>query len=53
MNGGTTGVQLPQIVAPGAGTVISYRVRLILAYSQSVAGTVFTFSLSADGLGRE
>ena len=53
MNGGTTGVQIPQIVAPAAGTVISYRVRLILAYSQSTAGTVFTFSLSADGLGRE
>ena len=51
MNGGTTGAQTPQIVA--CSTPISYRVRLLISYSQTTAATAFAFSLSADALGRE
>lgn len=51
ISGGTAGAQAPQIIA--CTGVLSYKLRLVIAYSQGAAGTPFTFSFSADGLGRE
>ena len=51
IHAGTAGVQVPQIVQ-ATGT-LSYKMRLIMSYSQTTAGAVFTFSTSVDALGRE
>lgn len=51
IHSGTAGVQVPQIVQ--ASGTLSYKMRLIMSYSQTTAGAVFTFSTSVDALGRE